>query len=261
MPAPSEIPTSVAAATASAAGTGGALRAVLWDMDGTLIDTEPVWNAVQSALVADHGGQWSEELAHRLVGQPLDVGARHLQEAGVELGIAEIIEHTMGHVAEHVRRAVPWRPGARDLLEAQAAAGIPGALVTMSHALLAQTLAERAPHGSLGVVVTGDQVQHGKPDPEAYLLALQRLGLPSAPAGHAADSGLPGLLAIEDSPVGVRAARAAGLRTLGVPSVLPLAPGSAHVQWDTLAGRGLEDLAAVAAGRDGAAGAPQAEAP
>jgi len=222
--------------------------AVLWDMDGTLVDTEHLWNAAQRRLMAEHGGTWSNELAASLVGRPLDVGARHLQEAGIRLGVPEIIERTMAEVARGVVERVPWRPGALELLREQAAAGVPGALVTMSHAPLARVLAERAPGGALAVVVAGDQVTRGKPDPEAYALALARLG-ELRPGFVAADC-----VAVEDSPVGVGAAMAAGLPTVGVPSVLPLPPGAASVQWDTLAGRTLADLAAVRSARPGGAG-------
>ena len=219
--------------------------AVLWDMDGTLVDTEPLWNAVQRRLVEEHGGRWSEGLAASLVGRPLDEGARRLRDAGLDLPGEEIIAVTMGEVARGVADAPPWRPGALELLTAQADAGVPGALVTMSHAPLARVLAEQAPAGALRVVVTGDEVRAGKPDPEAYRLALTRLaGL--VPGLTAADC-----VAVEDSPVGVGAAMAAGLPTVGVPSVLPLASGAATVQWDTLAGRTLADLAAIRPGGRG----------
>jgi len=214
-------------------------------MDGTLVDTEPLWNAVQRRLVEEHGGTWSDGLAASLVGRPLDEGARSLRAAGLRMEVPEIIEVTMAEVARGVEAATPWRPGALELLTAQAEAGVPGALVTMSHAPLARVLAERAPAGALRVVVTGDRVSRGKPDPEAYLLALEELSA-HVPGLRAEDC-----VAVEDSPVGVAAAVAAGLPTVGVPSVLPLAEGEATVQWGTLAGRGLADLAAV---RPGAAG-------
>ena len=67
-------------------------RAVLWDMDGTLVDTEPLWNAVQRRLVVEHGGTWSDDLAASLVGRPLDEGARRLQEAGLDLPVQRIID-------------------------------------------------------------------------------------------------------------------------------------------------------------------------
>ena len=90
----------------------------------------------------EHGGRWSEGLAASLVGRPLDVGARRLQEAGLDLPVEEIIAVTMGEVARGVADAPPWRPGALELLTAQADTDVPGALVTMSHAPLARVLAE-----------------------------------------------------------------------------------------------------------------------
>lgn len=220
--------------------------AVLWDMDGTLVDTEPLWNRVQRRLVAEHGGTWTEELAASLVGQALDVGARRLQAAGLDLPVDEIIAVTMAEVARGVAEAPPWRPGALELLTELGEAGVPCALVTMSHAPLARTLLDAAPALALGLAVTGDEVSRGKPDPEAYRLALARL----TDRHRGTDPAR--CLAVEDSPVGVRAAMAAGLTTVGVPSVLPLDPDAATVQWDTLAGRTAADLAAVLPGRDAA---------
>ena len=83
-------------------------RAVLWDMDGTLVDTEPLWNAVQRRLVLEHGGTWSEDLAASLVGRPLDEGARRLQEAGLDLPVQRIIDLTMDEVVQGVVNGVPW---------------------------------------------------------------------------------------------------------------------------------------------------------
>lgn len=213
--------------------------AVLWDMDGTLVDTEPLWNGVQRRLVAAHGGTWTDELAASLVGQALDVGARRLQAADLDLPEEEIIAVTMQEVARGVAADTPWRPGARQLLVELGEAGVPCALVTMSHAPLAQTLLDVAPAGVLELSVTGDEVSRGKPDPEAYTLALSRLR-----ARHR-DLDPARCVAVEDSPVGVRAAMAAGLTTIGVPSVLPLDPDAATARWDTLAGRTAADLAAV----------------
>ncbi|QCU79389.1 HAD family hydrolase [Citricoccus sp. SGAir0253] len=214
--------------------------AVLWDMDGTVVDTEPLWNASQRRLVEDAGGRWTTGLAHSLVGQALDHGARLLQEAGVRLGVGEIIEHTMADVVAGVRRSVPWRPGARELLAALQAAGVPGALVTMSHAPLARVVAECVPAGSLAFLVTGDMVVHGKPHPEPYATAVEVMAR-RVPGLTAADC-----VAVEDSLPGLESAAAAGVPVVAVPHVMPLPADPRWETWPTLAGRTPADLARAA---------------
>lgn len=220
--------------------------AVFWDMDGTLVDTEPLWNESQRALVEQDGGQWTTALAHSLVGQALDHGARLLQEAGVRQGIGEIIEHTMTDVARAVRRSVPWRPGAREMLAALGDAGVPCALVTMSHAPLATVFAESLPPGTLEFLVTGDMVLRGKPDPEPYVTALDVMarrheGLDTATC-----------VAVEDSLPGLLSAAGAGLPTVAIPHVMDLPDDPRWEKWSTLAGRMPHHLGLVAARRSAA---------
>ncbi|MHA7238758.1 HAD family hydrolase [Arthrobacter sp. TMS1-12-1] len=224
---------------AAAAGNHRGLRGVLWDMDGTIVDTEPYWIRAETELVEAHGGTWTDEQATALVGQALTFSAGQLQQAGVDLGIRDIIDHLTGRVAADVARAVPWRPGARELLAALHAEGIPCAMVTMSETLLASAVADQLPAGTFSHLVTGDRVSAGKPDPEAYQLGFDLLA-----ADH------PGLrkddvVAIEDSLPGVTAALAAGLTTLAVPHFVALPPDARRTDWDTLAGRTPADLAAL----------------
>jgi HAD superfamily hydrolase (TIGR01509 family) len=186
--------------------------AVLWDMDGTLVDTEPYWIRAEHELVAAHGGSWSHEQALELVGNPLTVSAELLQAAGVDLPVAGIVDHLLGKVRHQVDVEVPWRPGARELLAALGAAGVPCALVTMSYSVLADAVVAHVP-GAFTTLVTGDQVSRGKPDPEPYLVAAARLGVAVGEC-----------VAIEDSPTGITSALAAGTRTLGVEAVLPVEP-------------------------------------
>ncbi|ANC30353.1 HAD family hydrolase [Isoptericola dokdonensis] len=186
--------------------------AVLWDMDGTLVDTEPYWIRAEHELVAAHGGSWSHEQALELVGNPLTVSAELLQAAGVDLPVAGIVDHLLGKVRHQVDAEVPWRPGARELLAALGAAGVPCALVTMSYSVLADAVVAHVP-GAFTTLVTGDQVSRGKPDPEPYLVAAARLGVAVGEC-----------VAIEDSPTGITSALAAGTRTLGVEAVLPVEP-------------------------------------
>src|SRR5690242_15101353 len=146
------------------------LQAVLFDMDGTLVDTEPYWIAAEYALVESYGGTWTDEDAHALVGNALPTSAQYIRErGGVPLPPEEIVDRLLDEVIAAARRAMPWRPGAVALLTELAHRGVPCALVTMSYARLANTLTALLPAGTFATVVTGDQVADGKPHPEAYL--------------------------------------------------------------------------------------------
>ncbi|MDK1358839.1 HAD family hydrolase [Arthrobacter sp. zg-Y1219] len=217
----------------------GPLQAVLWDMDGTIVDTEPYWIAAEKDLVHSYGGSWTDSDAEAMVGQALTFSAGLLQNAGVPLSIREIIDRLIGQVTEQVRREVPWRPGARELLGELSASGIPCVLVTMSEAVLAEEICRRLPAGTFSFLVTGDMVRQGKPHPEPYELAFSRL------AEQLPDLAKDRVVAIEDSFPGVTSARAAGLVTLGVPHFLPLPPDASRHEWETLAGKTAADLASL----------------
>ena len=104
--------------TADADRTVPALpAAVLWDMDGTLVDTEPYWIEAEHELVAAHGGVWNDEFAHQLVGNALEVSAQLIiDQSGIALSVPEIIDALLERVITQVEQRVPWRPGARELL-------------------------------------------------------------------------------------------------------------------------------------------------
>jgi HAD superfamily hydrolase (TIGR01509 family) len=210
--------------------------AVLWDMDGTLVDTEPYWIEAERELVAEHGGVWTDEHAHALVGNPLLVSAEYIRAHGdVDLPPVEIVERLLDGVIAAVRRRVPWRPGVQKLLDELTGEGVPCALVTMSWTRLADAVTAQLPAGTFDVVVTGDQVRHGKPHPEPYLTAAALLGV------------RPGdCLAIEDSPTGAASAAAAGVPVVAVPAVVPVPPGPGHIVLPTLEGRGAAELYALA---------------
>lgn len=206
--------------------------AVLWDMDGTIVDSEPYWMRAERDLVASYGGTWPDELATQLVGQPLLVSAALIREhSPVDLAPEEIVHHLEGRVVEQILAEVPWRPGARELLASCRAADVPCALVTMSWTSLATAVVDAVPAGSFDVVVTGDVVTHGKPHPEAYLTAAARLGV---------DPG--DCVAIEDSPAGVGSAVAAGVPTLAVPHVVPIPSTPGAHQIPSLEGLTVADL-------------------
>lgn len=209
--------------------------AVLFDMDGTLVDTEPYWIDCEYALVDEHGGTWSDRHAHALVGNPLLVSARYIREhGGVDLPPEEIVERLLDGVVERVRRGIPWQPGAHDLLAALNAAGVPCGLVTMSYRRLAEAVLADLPGGTFDVVVAGDEVDRGKPHPEPYLTAAARLGVDPRSC-----------LVIEDSPTGIASGLAAGCTVVGVPHVVELADGPGHTLVPSLTHLDLPTLGAL----------------
>jgi HAD superfamily hydrolase (TIGR01509 family) len=206
--------------------------AVLWDMDGTLVDTEPYWIECEHELVAEFGGTWTDADAHSLIGFDLLDAAHELRtRGGVALPGVEIVERLLDGVTARVANRLPWRPGARELLAECVMAGVPCALVTMSWRRFADAVIAAAPPGSFAISVTGDEVRAGKPDPEPYLAAAAALDVDPA-----------GCVAIEDSPTGVASALAAGCATLGVPHVVALAATDGLTLVDSLVG---VDLAAL----------------
>jgi beta-phosphoglucomutase-like phosphatase (HAD superfamily) len=217
--------------------------AVLWDQDGTLIDTEPYWIAAEFELVAEHGGSWSHEQALQLVGNSLPESARIIKAAGVRLPMPDILEYLIDRVIASIRQSMPWRPGVHELLLELKAAGIPTALVTASYRRLAAEVAAQS-GGLIDVVVAGDDLVpdnvgqgagitaseagakraikgkpdsahlraiRGKPDAEPYLRAAELLGV-----------SITDCIAIEDSPNGISSAMASGAKTIGVPCMVPI---------------------------------------
>lgn len=221
------------APTPSATATTRALpAAVLWDMDGTLVDTEPYWIQAEHELVAEHGGVWNDEFAHQLVGNALEVSAQLIiDKSGIDLTITEIVEGLLGRVVARVAKQVPWRPGARELLFELGRLEVPSLLVTMSWRSLAEMVVEALPEGTFRALVTGDEVSHGKPHPEPYLAAARLIDVDPRDC-----------VALEDSPTGVRSATAAGVPTIAIPHVVPVPDIEGAVQVPSLAGVSACDL-------------------
>ncbi|MBN6189789.1 MULTISPECIES: HAD family hydrolase [Microbacterium] len=208
-------------------------RAVLWDMDGTLVDTEPYWMAAETALVESFGGTWTHEDALRLVGSGLLDSAIILQDAGVDMEPEAIVSHLTDAVQQALRtQGVPFRPGARELLRDLRAADIRTGLVTMSLRRMALDVVDLIDFEAFDVVVAGDDVDNPKPHPEPYLQAAALL-----------DVDIAEVVVIEDSPTGLRAGLASGALTLGVPHIVPLDGLGAHQLWPTLHLRGAADIA------------------
>lgn len=191
---------------------------VLLDMDGTLINSEPLWFKAQGEEYGKLGIEWGPDLVWLVIGMTIVHGTQrvldhfHLQADAVQIG-----HRIAARVLDMVKTdGVEWRPGAYQLLENLGKWQVPAALVTSSSDEYAGLVASWAPHPGFAALVTGDMVQHGKPDPEPYQLAAQLL---------AVDPGQ--CVAFEDSPAGVTSARAAGTHAVGVPLALeiPAQPG------------------------------------
>jgi HAD superfamily hydrolase (TIGR01509 family) len=198
--------------TESAVPSGGELQAVLFDMDGLLVDTEPLWFEVESDVMARLGGQWSEADQQDLIGGSLQRTVSYLLARAARAASPDDVGRWLvdGMIALLGTRELRVLPGARELLAEVASAGIPYALVTSSEREIMDAVIARM-GVSFCATVCAEDVRRSKPDPEPYLLAAMRLG---------ADPRL--CVALEDSPNGVAAAEAAGCRLVAVPGLAPI---------------------------------------
>jgi HAD superfamily hydrolase (TIGR01509 family) len=200
--------------------------AVLWDMDGTLVDTEPYWIDTEFEIAERHGGTWSEAHALNLVGNDLLESGRYIREhMGIDVSPEQIVEELLDGVVARVEQSVPWRPGAVELLASLVDGGTPCGLVTMSYERFVAPILSQLPAETFRVIVTGDKVEFGKPHPEPYLTAAAALGV--APTD---------CLAIEDSNTGARSAESAGCLVLVVENHVPVLATGRRVFRDSLDG-------------------------
>ncbi len=193
----------------------GDWAAVLWDLDGTLLDTEHYWQAAEWRLARSYGGHWSTEHALHLVGSDLMDSARYIQtHMGIDLPAETITKELVADVLEQLSTEVTWRPGAHEQLLTLHQAGVRQGLVTMSYRPLVEPVLAQLPAGLFEVVVTGDVVSRGKPHPDPYLQAADTLGVVPTSC-----------LVVEDSETGTRSAEAAGCTVIVVPHQVRVAPG------------------------------------
>lgn len=210
---------------------------MLWDYDGTLVDTQPIWIEVEQELVARHGGTWTTGQAHAAIGLGGAEASTLLAEAiGDPALTPAAVEQLRAHgVAERVRaEGVTPRPGVAALMDRLADAGIRCALHTASPQHVVQPGLDRLPQTWFAAVVTGDQLTRDKPDPEGYLLAASRLGVAAADC-----------LVIEDSDAGAESGRRAGAAVLAVPSVARLTPHPGQVIRPSLEGLDIAELGRI----------------
>ena len=200
--------------------------AVLFDLDGTLVDTEPYWIAAEYALAERYGGSWSDADALKLIGSDLLDSGRYIRgRMGIDPSAEMIVEELVADVLSRVRREVPWRPGGRELLADLGSRGVPCALVTMSYRPLIEPILAALPPGTFAVTVTGDEVSRGKPHPEPYLRAARLLGVRPEDC-----------VAVEDSETGTKSAVAAGCQVLVAALHTRVSAGPSRHLTDTLTG-------------------------
>jgi HAD superfamily hydrolase (TIGR01509 family) len=220
----------------------GLPAAVLFDMDGTLIDSEKAWDESLVGLLrwlvgSDTADLAPEARAATLGGSLATSLAIVFREAGVEPE-PELVEQgrrrLVDRTGELLTQGVAWRPGAQSALRTVRAAGIPAALVTNTGRYLTEMALQQIGRGNFAVTVCGDEVPRGKPAPDPYLRAAELLGVP---AGEC--------VAVEDSPTGVAAAEAAGATVLVVPCEVAVPAGPRRVLRESLVGLTPDDLAAV----------------
>lgn len=209
--------------------------AILFDHDGTLVDTEPVWAAAKVALTAEFGGTWTEQDTLDCLGLSMQFTLDRLRERGVNLPDEEINNRLVAKVHKTLaRQPVEFLPGIEHFLSEVREAQIPAAVVTNATTSVARRTANAAPEGTFSVIIGNDETTHPKPDPQPYLLAAERLGVDPTQC-----------VAIEDSPSGVRSATAAGMRVIVVPGELevPAELGTARFNHEELT---LEAVRALA---------------
>ncbi len=225
--------------TASARSAGGALQAILFDMDGLLIDSEPLWYEVESEVMAQLGGQWSAADQQELVGGSLDRSLDYLLARAARPAPRKEVGRWMvdGMTALLRERGVHVMPGARELLAGVTDARMPNALVTSSERQIMEAVIPKIGM-TFGATVCAEDVRRSKPAPEPYLRAAELLGVDPARC-----------IVLEDSPNGVAAAEAAGCLVVAIPSLLPIPTRAGRVVASSLGQIDLTTLRGMMGGR------------
>jgi HAD superfamily hydrolase (TIGR01509 family) len=184
------------------------VEAVIFDLDGVLIDSEGAWAEVRREFVAERGGAWHDGAQRDMMGMSSPEWSRFMaEELGVDLPPERISDEVVGRLAALYRTRLPVLPGAREAV-ARLAARWPLGLASSSNRPLIDLVLEAggfAPY--FRATVSSEEVEHGKPAPDVYLTAARKLGVDP-----------PGCAAVEDSHNGILAAAAAGMRVIAIPN-------------------------------------------
>lgn len=183
------------------------IEAVVFDLDGVLIDSEPVWERVRRRVVADHGGHWDPDTQDRLMGMSTGEWSRYLSEdLGVRLTPARVAGTVIDAMAEQYRQHLPLLPGALDAVTRMAGRWPLGLASSSPRSLIETVLDAASLRPVFAAVASTEEIARGKPAPDVYLTVAQQLGVPPRACA-----------AVEDSSNGLRAAAAAGCQVIAVP--------------------------------------------
>lgn len=210
--------------------------AVLWDFDGTIIDTEPLWMKAEVEFVTSHGGDWTEDDSRAFVGASWQDsggamyrriaanGETDLDPWKVYRGIAQVVINILAAGQGQVR------PGVYQLLDDLESAGIPSAVVSSSiDEMINAGIGSLERDNPFEVVISGPMMPRGKPEPDGYLMAAERLGVDPRDC-----------IVLEDSPTGCLSGQRAGALVIGIPSIVELPPVDGQLRCDS-----LEELSAT----------------
>ncbi|NUR87056.1 MAG: HAD family phosphatase [Nonomuraea sp.] len=202
------------------------MEACVFDLDGVLVDSEPVWEEVRRAFVADHGGTWQPDTQSRLMGMSTGEWAAYLHELGVGLPPDEIAKGVIDQMADRYQDGVPLMPGAREAVLRLAATYTLGLASSSPRRLIDVVLDAAELREYFLATVSTEEVPRGKPAPDGYLAAAHRLEI------YPKDC-----VAVEDSSNGLRSAHAAGMRVIAVPHpTYPPADDALALAWRVLPG-------------------------
>ena len=184
------------------------IDAVVFDLDGLLVDSEQLWDDARKELAAEHGIPWPEPASRAMMGMSSREWPRYVAEVvGVPLSPDAINADIVGRLLSAYDRELPLLPGAREAVERLAAAWPLGLASSSNREIIDTVLARMGVAGRFVATVSSEEVARGKPSPDVYLEALRRLGVPGNRA-----------VALEDSHSGIRSAHAAGMRVVAIPN-------------------------------------------
>ena len=205
------------------------IRAVVFDLDGVLIDSEQVWDDVREQLARERGGRWHEGAQRDMMGMSSPEWSRYMHERiGLRESPEEINRLVVDRMIERYRNGPPWIPGALDAVRRMAAAFVLGLASSSNRELIDLVLHQGGIAELFAATVSSEEVPAGKPAPDVYFEVARRLGFDPAECA-----------AVEDSHNGIRSAKAAGMRCIAIPNQ-HFPPGDAVAEADAVLGSAAE---------------------